>query len=143
MAEKKKFEGLKVGDAVYVVFHRGIGAKHGTVTKVGRKYGYVRYSYAGGVLRSEESPFCLWTGESVDGKDTNARRNGWGYDVYHSQTDYEVHLEENRRRDKLASLFVNQSISGKYDARRAVAKLSMDAVNKITQIIEEELRSNG
>lgn len=80
---------LKVGDEVFVVNQkRRHGGDRGTtnakIVRVGRKYAYIKpYGYA-------ELPFCRESGYSVHTDDSNARVNGFGFDVYRSQADYEA-----------------------------------------------------
>jgi hypothetical protein len=77
--------GVKAGDNVFVVWQRrrgqsdeNVGAEE--VVRVGRKYAYIsRYS--------REQAFCRKTGRSAHG-DSNARRNGYGFDVYLREEDY-------------------------------------------------------
>lgn len=80
---------LKVGDEVFVVNQK---RRHGDVrsttnakiVRVGRKYAYIKpYGHA-------ELPFCRESGCSVHTDDSNARVNGFGFDVYRSQADYEA-----------------------------------------------------
>lgn len=82
-----KFKDLKVGDIVFVARQcrpyekeRHVTTEEAAVTKVGRKYGYF-------VMQRREVPFCLNTGHSHHA-DCNARMNGWGFDVYHSEEEY-------------------------------------------------------
>lgn len=80
------FKHLKAGDQVYVVPQR-MGTLEPCfveIKKVGRKYGYI-LKYA------RQEPFDLLTGRSVH-DNSNARYNGWGFDVWPSEEAYRAHI---------------------------------------------------
>lgn len=99
---KPMFEGLCVGDAVFVVpllpkifpQKRGPRSFAGLqrVVKMGRKYGYIQGD-------SEPTPFRLDNGESPDGN--NTRSNGYGFDVYPSEAAYLECKEERAQKARL------------------------------------------
>ena len=81
------FKHLKAGDEVYLVNQskRLNPAGYIEVVRVGRKYGYIkRYG--------RQEPFDLLTGQSVHNDDSNARYNGWGFDVLPSEEAYRAHI---------------------------------------------------
>jgi hypothetical protein len=82
---------MKVGDTVFVV-HRN-RTEHATVTKVGRKFGFIN-SYK----------FNLETGRCTDGV---AFINGRGFQVYASEDDYKAEVDarvaHKRLQDRLVS----------------------------------------
>ena len=84
-----KFSGVKAGDSVFVVFQQSRYQKTNkldpecgefTLSRVGKKYAYFkRYS--------DEVAFHLSSGTSHHG-DSNARSNGYGFDVFKSEAEY-------------------------------------------------------
>jgi hypothetical protein len=81
------FKHLKAGNQVYVVPQRRQSSKPSfvEVIKVGRKYGYINQY-------GRQEPFDLLTGQSVHNDDSNARMNGWGFDVWPSEEAYRAHI---------------------------------------------------
>lgn len=81
------FKNLKPGDRVYIVPRaRRSGKPHLVeVIKVGRKYGCINEGFY-------DEPFDLLTGQSVHSKDSKARANGYGFDVWLSEEAYETHI---------------------------------------------------
>jgi len=81
------FKHLKAGDQVYVVPQRRRSGEPSfvEVIKVGKKYGYI-LEYA------RQEPFDLLTGQSVHNDNSNARCNGWGFDVWPSEEAYRAHI---------------------------------------------------
>lgn len=80
-----KYKHLKPGDQVFVVWQKQrfqrqqvMGAV--PVVKLGKKFGYI-------TKFAETVPFCLQTGQSHH-KCTNARTNGYGFDVYSNKEEY-------------------------------------------------------
>lgn len=95
------FERLKVGDKVFVVKQNSRFRNDqprqtfkAEIEKLGRKYGYIK----AGCFRGA---FCLQTGKSHHNENSNARANGFGFDVYESEEDY---LREQRRVQQLSRL---------------------------------------
>lgn len=117
---------IKVGDTVFVVYQktRYSAPKEPTlemVVRVGKKYGYIkRYG--------QEAAFYIDSGVSHH-KDSNARANGYGFDVYASEEDYikERHEADEFRRlqDRLCA-----------DRRGPLMSLPADAVQKIHAILD-------
>lgn len=101
---KPMFEGLCVGDAVFLVpQQRGPRSLAGLrpVVKMGRKYGYIQ-GY------SEPLPFRLDNGESPS-YDHNTRANGFGFDVYPSEAVYlekkEALTQKERLKKRISAAF--------------------------------------
>ncbi len=65
-----------------------------TVVRVGSIYGYIEKA-------GTERPFYLWNGKSYH-KDTNARANGFGFDVYASEQEYLKETHERSESYRLA-----------------------------------------
>jgi len=92
---------LKVGDEVFVVHQRSRNQKErrqesGFVVRVGRKYAYIE---------SKElhiAPVCRDTGCSVHVPDNNnARINGYGFDVYRNEAEYQRERTESSELKRL------------------------------------------
>ena len=108
---KPMFEGLCVGDPVFVVpQHRGPRSLAGLqrVVNMGRKYGYIQ-GY------SEPRPFRLDNGESPD-TNGNTRANGFGFDVHTSEAAYlekkEARMQKERLRKRLGLGYVGSNLDG-------------------------------
>ena len=117
---------IKKGDNVFVVSqrrpHSTVEPRTGmeTVVRVGRKYGYIeRYG--------QEVPFSLETGYS-EHKDCNARRNGYGFDVYASEEEYRLKQHNAAEKDRLMKRIVGPW--GK------LIELPPDAVNEMNAILD-------
>lgn len=118
---------LKVGDTVFVVYQkRRRETEHRTetaiVSKVGRKYAYV-------TLNRQEWPFYPDTGMSAE-KDSNARINGWGFDVYHCREDWEQEQRQLAEYKRLKSRLVLNSWGG-------FVNLNPDAVAEIHAVLDK------
>jgi hypothetical protein len=90
----KTLRDLKVGDMVFVIQQVGRNQKESdrrrathTISKVGRDYGYFTSTY------NHEYKFSLDTGHSYH-KEGNERANGFGFDVYLTESAYEQELFE-------------------------------------------------
>jgi hypothetical protein len=100
-------EHLKAGDQVYLIEQakQSNTARYLKVVKVGKKYGYI-------LRHGREVPFDLLTGQSVHNNDSNARRNGQGFDVWPCKESYDEHIakleERQRLSTRIASLSRNQ-----------------------------------
>jgi hypothetical protein len=92
------FKHLKAGDQVYMVAQsrRSLKPWHTEVVKVGRKYGYI-------LEYGRQKPFNLLTGQSVHNDDSNARTNGWGFDVWPSEEAYRAHIATIEANTRLAT----------------------------------------
>lgn len=95
---------LKPGDQVFVVHQRSRYQKEThtetlPVVRMGRKYGYVE-------KYGRESPFCLQTGYSVH-NESNVRVNGYGFDVYLSEADWQEEKRRDREKQRLKDRLVN------------------------------------
>jgi hypothetical protein len=115
---------LKTGEKVFVVpqvtRYRTGEPFYTEVTRVGKKYGYIlRYGC--------ERPFDLLTGASHH-KENNDRINGFGFDVYKSEDEY-------NKEQKVASDYADlkSRLRGNYD----FPKLPPEVVDKITAILNE------
>lgn len=88
---------VKVGDLVYVAWQGRGGRANGyvEVTKVGREYAYFS-------LDLSNYRFHRENGLSADERDSNARANGWGFDVYLTELDYTnlMHYQSQAKRLK-------------------------------------------
>lgn len=81
---------LKAGDGVYVVPQSDPSVGYcRTISRVGRRYGYVEINR----FQTEER-FELATGESHHDPNHNARANRHGFDVYHSREEYLEHVAQ-------------------------------------------------
>lgn len=100
-----RLKDLKVGDKVFVVWQRDRyqqrnNTPHKTavelITMVGRKYAYIKQG-------SFDTPFDKSTGVSQHDPNQNARQNGFGFDVYHTESDWmkEQHEYHEYKRLKL------------------------------------------
>ena len=122
------FKDLKVGDQIFVVWQRRRGQKEErsrveTVVRVGRKYAYIEQY-------SREAAFCRNTGRSVHDRDSNARANGYGFDVYLREEDYrkeQFNATEKRRLEK--------RIVGSYGR---LVDLRPEIVDKFNDILDAE-----
>jgi len=97
MTKAHPLASLKSGDLVLLVeqSHRGRKGKKywEEVLSIGRKYGYI-------LRRGKEKRFDLNTGQSVH-KDGNDRENGFGFDIYLSEEEYDQHSENQTRKKSL------------------------------------------
>lgn len=91
---------LKVGDSIFVVQQKKRGdtehqTSHEIVSKVGVKYAFFVDAKWG-----TEYKFCKHTGQSAHSRDSNARSNGYGFDVYLSGDEWlaETHAHDEHRR---------------------------------------------
>lgn len=131
----KTLRGLKPGDTVYVVHQakqretdRRVEAV--PVVKIGRKYGYVAHRIG------DQGKFSLDTGESCHDPNHNARVNGYGFDVYLREEDWQLDLYELRRFRELALL-----LCGPCD-HRSLKPLPPHVVEAIHAILEDENDTN-
>lgn len=128
MTKTKERKKPVVGQMVYVVFGRKRGGEQAyrCVTRVGRKFGYLKISDHG-----EEEPFCLdeWKFHDPNG---NANMNGYGFQIYESKEDFERQQLESAERQRLNDRIHNRSA---YFNRMIV--LPHDAVMKIHAILDE------
>ena len=117
---------IKVGDTVFVVYQK---TRHGLpkeptyekVVRVGHKFGYIhRYG--------QDAAFSLDDGVSQH-KDTNARANGYGFDVYETEADY---LKEKHEDDEFVRL-QNRLIA---DSWRKLIDLPPGAVQQIHAVLD-------
>lgn len=92
------FKHIKPGDQVYIVPGKRSSGETGftEVLRVGKKYGYIK-------RRFYEEPFNLLTGNSVDHKDSNARHNGYGFDVWPSEEAYRAHIATTEANTRLVT----------------------------------------
>lgn len=124
----KTIRDLKVGDTVFVVHQLRRGEKEHragekTVIKVGRQYAYLEGGYY-------DMPFCRDTGESVHKKDSNARSNGDGFDVYLCRWDWEKLVIEKDAQQRLQKRLVKPHWGGLVD-------LAPEVVDRIHAILDE------
>lgn len=89
---------------------------------MGRKYAY----YDGGY---QEFKFCRETGVSVHSRDSNARVNGWGFDVYLSEMDWR---EKEYRKARVEAL--NKRLYGRFKLN----DLPHEVVEEFHHILDEE-----
>lgn len=95
---------VKAGDMVLVVYQTRRRetqrtTRYETVTRVGRKYGYLGNYHEG-------KKFDLTTGQSVHNKDCNARENAMGFDVYLSESDYVAEQFAEKQKQRLQTRLV-------------------------------------
>lgn len=93
-----KYKQLKPGDQVFVVWQKQRFQRQqvmGTVpvAKVGKKFGYI-------TKFADSAPFCLETGRSHH-KCTNARANGYAFDVYSNKEEYLALVNKEAEADRL------------------------------------------
>lgn len=121
----KKFGHLKVGDTVYVVDQDGRYTKgekyEAQIVKMGNKYGYISEN-------GTENKFCLETGCSYHGFDSNARYNGHGFDVYLSKSEHEEYLAYLENLEKVKNLLVGNFGN--------IKNISPEKAAKILEILE-------
>lgn len=119
---------IKVGDEVFVVNQNSRYRNRENlppvtysafVTKVGRQYGYIG-----------DKKFSLDTGYSQHPPDSNARVNGYGFDVYISQEAYEKKLWDRLNYDRLKDRLVSRGWTG-------LIELPPSAVEAIHAILDE------
>lgn len=129
MTKTKERKKPAVGQMVYVVFGRKRGGEQAyrCVTRVGRKFGYLKISDHG-----EEEPFCLdeWKFHDPDG---NANTNGYGFQIYESKEEYERERLHFRERSRLSERIG----SDLYYSSGLLNRLPHDAVMKIHAILDE------
>lgn len=106
VTQPKTFRDLKPGDKVFVVeqlSRRSSGQKKTTETivKIGRKFAYLESGY-------RERKFCLDTGHSVHGDNDHVRYNGFGFDVYLSESEYDVKQRQSDEKARLFERMVNR-----------------------------------
>lgn len=115
----------KQGQQVYVVHrkrrHGGGGQSHMDVLRVGTKYCYL-------LIHGREHPFDWRTGFSVH-KESNARANGFGFDVYDSQDDYDKQQRAISQARRLQKRMVG--------AFGQVKFLAAECVDKIHAVLDE------
>jgi hypothetical protein len=125
---KRKFENIKVGDLVFVVhqqkrFETERRSEIKTVLRVGRKFAFI-------TMYGKEHPFCLATGRSVHKPDSNARVNGFGFDVYLDREEYELedfnYSEKKRLEGRICRRF------------GSIIDLSPEAVRKIHDVLDAD-----
>lgn len=120
--------GLKVGDTVFVVHqrqrHRELQTEEGVIDRVGTKYAYLKRG------QHWSMPFCKKTGISVHDRDSNARSNGYGFDVYRKKEDW---LLVNKTAKELARLKPRL-----VDSWGRPHPFSLDVVMKIHAILDAE-----
>ncbi len=119
---------LKAGDRVFVVWQRRRGqaeerAGIETVVRVGRKYAYIK-EY------SQEAAFCRKTGCSVHDRDSNARANGYGFDVYLREEDYRKEQFDAKEKQRL-----EKRIVGSFGR---LVNLRPEIVDKFNDILDGE-----
>lgn len=119
---------LKVGDTVFVVHQKRRHEKEcrshpSKVVKVGRKYAWLDCH--------RDAKFSLETGMSVHHPDDNARANGYGFDVYHSEAAFNAKRYIRNEFRRLAERIVSP-----YSGRHLV-DLPHDAVVAIHKILDE------
>jgi hypothetical protein len=131
MAEKKKFDNLKVGDNVFVAYQNDryrnskglpIETSYETIVKVGRKFGYIR-------KYRDDKPFDLYTGRSHHNPDHNVRSNGGGFDVYLNPDEFKQYFEAVENAHKLSAIINKMSF---------ISSLTAAQVKKILEVIECE-----
>lgn len=123
---------LGVGDTIFVANQNSRWEKRQdlpretstqTITRVGRKYAYFQDG-------REEKKFDRKTGVSWHSPDSNARANGYGFDVYLDEQTYAKTLHEQAEAKRLQTRLV-----GSFGQ---IYELSPSAVQRIHQILDEE-----
>lgn len=118
---------IKAGDTVYVVWQRSRRHKgpakqsEETVLRVGRKYGYIN-------PYGDEEPFHLSTGASHHDAESNARCNGFGFDVYRSKDEYEKEQHNEREFLRLQERLVER--------HGRLVRLPLEAVQMIHEVLD-------
>ena len=118
---------IKAGDTVFVV-HQNQRRKSErctetvSVSRVGLKYGYVAVGYHG------ECPFDRKTGESHH-KEWYSRANGFGFDVYHNEQEYQREQRAIERHAELSKRLVGRN--------GRLIDLSPEAVIRIDDVLDE------
>ena len=121
---------IKAGDTVFVVYQqtrwqqKENNQRHTEYAKVlrkGRKYGYIEQ-------HGNDAPFHLDAGHSHH-RDSNARANGYGFDVYPSEAAWlaEVHYQEEHAR-------LNERLNDRWGLRK---DLCPSVITTIHQILDE------
>ena len=118
---------LKVGDMVFVVYQTKRRStepprmRDAQVVRIGKKYGYCDDGIG-------EKCFRLSDWQSVH-EDSNARCNGYGFDVYESRQEYERIEHERSEYSRLVARMKRDSYS--------MIELPPDAVEKIHAVLYE------
>jgi len=129
----RSFKSKLVGDKVFVVHQndryrssKGLTPKTETLSicKIGRKYLYLE--------GWQNQKFFKDNGVSAHHEDSNARSNGVGFDVYHSEDDYKQEQHEKLELSRLE----RRMISSRWN--RSLTRLSPDTVNEIHKILDTE-----
>ena len=123
---------LKVGDTVFIVPQKRRHCEResgfeGIVSAVGRKYATAKNT-SGQWIR--EFTFHRDSGCSKEDPNSNARVNGYGFDVYSSESDYNIKLHQSQR---MASLLNRLDCGYQSKAR----KLTPEAVEAIHSILDQ------
>ena len=98
----KTLRDLKLGDSVFVVHQKRRYASEQKmemkiITRVGRLYAYI-----------DADQFFRDTGSSHHGPDSNARANGYGFDVYVSEDAYRQKQHEASEHERLQGRLVDR-----------------------------------
>lgn len=125
---------LKAGDTVFVVWQRSKFSRDEpprttceTVTKVGRKYGYIGNDY-------RPQPFWLHNGHSAH-KESNCRANGFGFDVYATEQEWLAKQHQSAERERLKERLVTRwggLVELPHEAIEAIHK-ALDKFSEATQ----------
>lgn len=121
-----KFKSFKPGDLVFVVpqqrrYAAPVVPFTAPITKMGKKYGYI-------ARFSNDLPFNLETGCSHH-TDSNARSNGFGFDVYLDEAEYHNEIIKEQEHKRLADRLI------KYPNR--LIDMSQECVQKMHQVLDE------
>ena len=120
---------LEPGDSVFVVYQKQrhkseLRTETAVVTKVGRKYASIGEGW-------NEKKFDLETGASVHKPDSNARTNGFGFDVYMTEADYQAKVHVDSEFARLQERMLMRPMA-------RLNKLSPEVVQKIHAILDSE-----
>lgn len=124
----KSLRDLQPGDEVFVVWGRRYepnNKKHETISRIGREYGYIQ-------SWRQDYRFSLDTGFSVDQKDSNARANGRGFEVYLTEEAYrKKEYEEAEVKRLVDRLGFHRTHGGAFDAQRVFSRLHPNTISAL------------
>jgi hypothetical protein len=123
----KSLRDLRPGDEVFVVWGRRYEPDNKireTISRVGREYGYIQ-------KWRQDYRFSLDTGRSVDQKNSNARVNGRGFEVYLTEEAYRKKEYAEAEVKRLAGRLGFGHTFGYSDAQRVFGRLHPDTISAI------------